>query len=92
LDIGKLDPETAKRLEYLREKSSNCHGVNLSKGMVIEISCDYCKGSVGGKAHVLKFGSFERFFCCTSCKTLFYEKYRGKIESYSGKTNSLIRG
>ena len=47
--------------------------MKFDKDMSVELSCDYCKGSVGGTPHVLKFGNFARFFCCT-CKSLYKEK------------------
>jgi len=81
LDLGKLESKTGERLEHLREKTIKSHGIKFGKGMIIEVSCDYCKGSVDGKPHVLKFGNFERFFCCTSCKSLYKEKYKTRIGS-----------
>ena len=81
LDLGKLETKTGERLEHVREKTIKSRGIKLGKGMIIEVSCDYCKGSVDGKPHVLKFGNFERFFCCTSCKSLFKEKYKTKMEA-----------
>ena len=81
LDLGKLETKTGQRLGHLREKTIKSHGIKFGKGMIIELSCDYCKGSVDGKPHVLKFGTFERFFCCTSCKSLFKEKYKTRMES-----------
>lgn len=39
---------------------------------------------------VLKFADLERFFCCTSCKGGYTEKYKGRIDSikrkYEGKS------
>lgn len=81
LDLGKLETKTGERLDHLREKTIKSHGINFGKGMIIELSCDYCKGSVDGKPHVLKFGNYERFFCCTSCKSLYKEKYKTRMEA-----------
>lgn len=81
LDLGKLETKTSERLEHLKEKTIKSHRLKLGKGMIVEISCDYCKGSIDGKPHVLKFGNFERFFCCTTCKSTFKEKYKSRIES-----------
>lgn len=81
LDLGKLETKTGKRLGHLKEKTIKNHGIKFGKDMTIEISCDYCKGSVEGKPHVLKFGNHERFFCCTSCKSLYKEKHKGRIEA-----------
>ena len=81
LDLGKLEVDTGKRLDHLREKTIKSHGIKLGRLTIIELSCDYCKGSVDGKPHVLKFGNFERFFCCTSCKSLYKEKHKARIEA-----------
>jgi DNA-binding Lrp family transcriptional regulator len=53
----------------------------ITNGLAIEIICDYCHGPVHGKPRVLKFADLERFFCCTTCKTDYIEKYKGRIES-----------
>lgn len=81
LDLGKLETKTGERLGHLREKTIKSHGIKFDKGMIIKLSCDYCKGSVDGKPHVLKFGNFERFFCCTSCKSLYKEKYKTRMDA-----------
>jgi len=62
----------------------NCHEsheTNLKSGMSVKMKCDLCDGMIGDKPHVLKFASFERFFCCNTCKTQFKEKNKGRIES-----------
>lgn len=80
LDFGKLETDTGNKLEHLKEKTiKDGHKMKLGKNMTIPISCDYCKGSVDGKPHVLKFASFERFFCCTSCKALYKDKYKTRM-------------
>ena len=81
LDLGKMEAKTSKKLEHLKEMTIKKHNVNLGRNMIIDLSCDYCQGSVDGKPHVLKFGSFERFFCCTSCRKLYKEKYKTRIEA-----------
>lgn len=81
LDLGKIEAKTSKKLEHLKEMIIKKHNIKLDKNMIIDLSCDYCQGSVDGKPHVLKFGSFERFFCCTSCRTLYKEKYKTRIEA-----------
>lgn len=53
----------------------------LKRGMKIILDCDFCQGSIAGKPHVLKFGRYERFFCCGSCKSEYKKKYGGRIES-----------
>jgi len=81
LDLGKLESKTSERLGHLKEKTIKGHGVKFGKGMIIELSCDYCKGSVDGAPHILKFGNYERFFCCTSCKSLYKEKYGTRMDT-----------
>ena len=81
LDLGKLETKISMMLDHIREKALKGHPVKLDKGMLVKISCDYCKGSVHGKPSIFKFANMERFFCCTSCKFLYKEKYKGRIEA-----------
>lgn len=57
------------------------HETNLKSGMSVKMKCDLCEGIIGDKPHVLKFASFERFFCCNTCKTQFKENNKGRIQS-----------
>lgn len=61
--------------------SHESQDVNLKSGMSVKMKCDLCEGTIGDKPHVFKFASFERFFCCNTCKTQFKEKNRGRIQS-----------
>ena len=61
--------------------SHESHDVNLKSGMSVKMKCDLCDGPIGDKPHVFKFASFERFFCCNTCKTQYKEKNRGRIQS-----------
>ncbi len=61
--------------------SHESHDVNLKSGMSVKMKCDLCDGAIGDKPHVLKFASFERFFCCNTCKTQYKEKNRRRIQS-----------
>lgn len=81
LDLRKLESKTGERLEHLREKTIKNRKITFGKGMIIEVSCDYCKGSVDGAPHTIKFGNYERFFCCTSCKSLYKEKYGNRMNT-----------
>ena len=83
IDLGMLENKTEKRLENIKAKSTKKHGVKITKDMILKMTCDLCKGSISSKPHVLKIANFERFFCCTSCRTLYKEKYKGRIESLS---------
>ena len=81
LDLGKLETRTSMKLDHLRQQVLKGHNIKLDKEMLVKIACDYCEGPVHGKPSILKFANIERFFCCTSCKTLYREKYKGRIEA-----------
>ena len=85
LDLGKLETETSTKLDRIRHQALKGHKIKFDKGLLVKIACDYCNGPVHGKPSIMKVGNQERFFCCTSCKTLYNEKYRGRIESLSNK-------
>ncbi len=79
-------------IDEQKEKfSSNDHhesnDVNLKSGMSIKIKCDLCDAIIGNKPHVFKFATFERFFCCNTCKTQYKEKNKGRIQSIIEKAN-----
>ena len=63
------------------DDDSKLRKVSLKSGMSIKIKCDLCDGQVGDKPHVFKFATFERFFCCNTCKTQYKEKNKGRIQS-----------
>ena len=86
LDMGKLETKTGARLDHIRTKAISGHNIKLGKEMIVKMSCDYCKGHVEGKPSILKFANVERFFCCTSCRTLYKEKYKSRIESLTRNT------
>ncbi len=76
--------------ESVIKKEINEIQKRISRGLAINMICDFCKGPVYGKPRILKFADIERFFCCTSCKSGYSEKFRGRIESikrkYEGKS------
>ncbi len=55
--------------------------------MKIMLDCDFCRGPITGEAQVLKFADYERFFCCTSCKSEYKKKYGGRIEAIEKRYN-----
>jgi DNA-binding Lrp family transcriptional regulator len=89
IDMGKLEKKTGIKLDQIRYKAHQGHGIRLDKGSLVKMTCDYCKGSIHGKPSIFKFANMERFFCCTSCRTLYKEKYKGRIESLSNTKNIL---
>jgi len=89
IDFGKLENKTGIMLDNIRSKTIKNHNVKITKGLLVKMSCDYCEGPVHGKPSILKFANFERFFCCTSCRGLYKEKHKGRIEKLSGKTTTI---
>lgn len=81
IDMGKLEKKTSARLDQIQFRAHKGHGIKLDNGMLVKITCDYCKGPVEGKPSFFKFSNMERFFCCTTCRTLYKEKYKGRIDS-----------
>jgi len=88
LDLGMLENKTSSRLDHIRNKTLKSHNIKLGKDMLVRMSCDYCKGPVEGKPSILKFANLERFFCCTSCRSLYKEKYKGRITLLSKTVNA----
>jgi len=85
LDFGKLEIKTSSKLDQIKNQALKGHRIKFDKSVLVKIACDYCNGPVHEKPSILKVGNQERFFCCTSCKTLYNEKYRGRIESLAEK-------
>jgi DNA-binding Lrp family transcriptional regulator len=53
----------------------------IKKGMKIKLDCEFCKGPISGNPHLFKFANYERFFCCTECRSAYKTKYAGRIEA-----------
>ena len=85
IDLGMLEKKTEKHFEKIKTKSVKKHDVKITKDMVLKMTCDLCEGPISDKPHVLKIANFERFFCCVSCRSLYKEKYKGRIESLDSK-------
>ena len=79
LDLAKLDQRESARIGKTGRRGRNRPAAGLGSGMNVSISCDYCKGQVLGKPSVLKMGTSERLFCCTSCRALYNEKYGSRM-------------
>ena len=80
LDEKLVDKKLQKELSSTNLKVTENQ---IKSGLSLKANCDYCEGEISGKPHVLKFGQYERFFCCGSCRTLYKEKHAGRIESLS---------
>lgn len=79
LDMSKVIKQTHIQItnKPIPKKTSS----NIVSGFQINVTCAYCKGNVFEMPKVLKFGEYERFFCCASCKTLYERKYGRRINS-----------
>lgn len=86
IDTGMLEGRTGTKLDIIRSKTIKHHDIKISEDMLVKMSCDYCEGPVHVKPSILKFGNLERFFCCTSCRTLYKEKYKGRIDALTSKS------
>jgi Lrp/AsnC family leucine-responsive transcriptional regulator len=82
IDLRNLNPEMKKSVKK-EVNSIDQTGYNkiIKKNLEIQLECDFCKGPVSGKTHVLKFADIERFFCCFNCRTSYKDKYSGRIEA-----------
>jgi DNA-binding Lrp family transcriptional regulator len=58
-------------------------GLPIKEGLAIKLRCDYCNNEILKNSKVLQVGQYERQFCCSSCLTLYRQKYRRGIESVS---------
>jgi|SRR5215216_356942 len=61
------------------------HRFKIKKGLKIKLDCEFCKGPISANPHVFRFANFERFFCCTGCRSGYKQKYAGRIESIKRK-------
>jgi DNA-binding Lrp family transcriptional regulator len=59
--------------------------VSIKEGILITIKCDYCNNDISKNSKTLQVGQYERNFCCSSCLTLYKQKYRGRIEALQTK-------
>ncbi|HJU14605.1 MAG TPA: winged helix-turn-helix transcriptional regulator [Candidatus Nitrosotalea sp.] len=81
LDLGKVEKGSGRKIGPVQKRGRVGHTVRVGRGMLVRISCDYCKGPVHGRPATMRVGRSERFFCCTSCRSLYREKYREKIRN-----------
>ena len=79
--MKKIDKKIHKQI--LEDSVIKTPESQIQPGLAVNVSCDYCDGEITSKPKVLKFGQYERFFCCTSCRTLYKDKYGARINSIS---------
>lgn len=83
INFAKIDAKSKDQLgvtiRELRKKKKHFH-VKIDD-LRVRLRCDFCKGPVDGKPHVLRFANLERFFCCIQCRSSYKEKHSGRIEA-----------
>jgi len=79
IDLGKV--QNANNILDLQSEKKNNQLKNVKKGMRIMLNCDFCHGIIAGIPQIFKFANYERFFCCTSCKSYYKTKYAGRIQA-----------
>ena len=85
-DFGKVAKVNANANFGIQDKNHNNDSSiqefkKIKKGLKIVLDCDFCHGIIAGVPQVFKFASYERFFCCNSCKSEYKRKYGGRIQS-----------
>lgn len=89
IDFGKVE-KVNRTFELQTENNSKNQLKSLKKGMQIKLNCDFCHGVIAGVPQILKFANYERFFCCTSCKSYYKTKYAGRIQAIIEKNVSNL--
>jgi DNA-binding Lrp family transcriptional regulator len=89
IDLGKVQNANSL-LELQAENNSMNQFKNIKKGMQIMLNCDFCHGVIAGVPQIFKFANYERFFCCTSCKSYYKTKYAGRIQAIIEKNVSNL--
>jgi DNA-binding Lrp family transcriptional regulator len=83
IDTSKLAKTNKKfsdqTIQNLKEQKKHFH-VKLDN-LKVKLKCEFCEGPINSKPLVFKFANLERFFCCTSCRNDYKEKYSGRIQS-----------
>jgi DNA-binding Lrp family transcriptional regulator len=89
IDFGKVE-KVNWNIELQTENNSKNQLKSLKKGMQIKLNCDFCHGVIAGVPQIFKFANYERFFCCTSCKSYYKTKYAGRIQAIIEKNVSNL--
>lgn len=87
LDMSKLDKKSKKEIKEISQVKTS--KVESDSSLSVKVTCDFCNESIHGSPKVMKFAKLERFFCCTSCRSLYKEKYGGRIRSLSKEINEI---
>jgi len=61
--------------EMIIQTRKDEQGAAFREGMAVSLSCDYCGNEIAGEPVVLNVEGGKRYMCCTSCLSLYKEKY-----------------
>ncbi len=53
---------------------------SIERGARISSTCYYCRGEISNAPVVEKIAGKQRYFCCTSCSTLYMQRFRALKE------------
>lgn len=81
IDFSKIDTRSRKQFTPADAQALKKKQFHKTEDLRIKMQCDFCGGPISSKPKVLKFANIERFFCCTSCRNNYKEKYGGRIQS-----------
>ncbi|TBR08541.1 MAG: AsnC family transcriptional regulator [Candidatus Nitrosotenuis sp.] len=87
LDLSKITRTAKDKLDNNLTKTQT-NQIDLENEILLDVDCEYCKAQIAGKPLTLKILEQERFFCCTSCRSLYKEKYRGRIDALLSKESA----
>ncbi|HEY7226874.1 MAG TPA: AsnC family transcriptional regulator [Nitrososphaeraceae archaeon] len=79
IDFRKIEKSTTMNLQNAVTKNQPVK--KIKEGVCIQLDCDFCHGIIAASPHVIKFVNYERFFCCSSCKSEYKRKYGGRIQA-----------
>lgn len=73
----------SSRLQIVTRTIKESQSVTIKEGIPITIKCDYCNNDLLKNSKTLQVGQYDRNFCCSSCLTLYKQKYKGRIDALS---------
>ncbi|MBI2183484.1 MAG: winged helix-turn-helix transcriptional regulator [Thaumarchaeota archaeon] len=88
--IASLEGTTLVSSQIVTTVVKDEHGVAITGEMAVRLICDTCGAEIKGKPLTLNVGNSKRFFCCTSCLSIYKEKYRAGIEAVARRSSNKI--
>ncbi|MFQ5920620.1 MAG: AsnC family transcriptional regulator [Nitrososphaerales archaeon] len=81
--VSTIDGVRAVSSQIITRVVKDEQGIVVKAGLALNLRCNYCRGEIPKEPKTFRFGDYERYFCCSSCLTLYKEKYRGRIRTLS---------